>query len=162
MDNECGGDIMSNKVSNLWDFCETLHSNLMEDYNKVSSIYNNARKYTEYIAKLMKKLRVVNNDRPSEYYPEWFKIDHTWWETNKLEKTNNDLLKKVAQTYRHWRYEIANGFDKKSRRMKYTNAIAEGLNNQLKTILKNAYGYHNFERFRKRAMLIMTYKHKGI
>lgn len=80
----------------------------------------------------------------------------------KLEKTNNDLLKKVAQTYRHWRYEIANGFDKKSRRMKYTNAIAEGLNNQLKTILKNAYGYHNFERFRKRAMLIMTYKHKGI
>ena len=66
----------------------------------------------------------------------------------------------VATTYRKWRYEIANGFDKKSRYKKYTNAIAEGLNNQLKTIIKSAYGYHNFDRFRKRSMLIMTYSNK--
>ncbi|MDD4154906.1 MAG: hypothetical protein PHT30_05835, partial [Bacilli bacterium] len=36
------------------------------------------------------------------------------------------------------------------------------LNNQLKTIIKSAYGYHNFERFRKRVMLIMTYGKKPI
>ena len=36
------------------------------------------------------------------------------------------------------------------------------LNNQLKTIIKSAYGYHNFERFKKRAMLIMTYGKKPI
>lgn len=77
-----------------------------------------------------------------------------------LEKTNNELLKKVAQTYHKWRYEIANGFDKKSRQMKYTNSLAEEKNNELKTIIKNAYGYNNFARFRKRAMMIMTYKNK--
>ena len=58
------------------------------------------------------------------------------------------------------RYEIANGFDKKSRQMKYTNSLAEEKNNELKTIIKNAYGYNNFARFRKRAMMIMTYKNK--
>ncbi|MBR0230604.1 MAG: transposase, partial [Erysipelotrichaceae bacterium] len=42
--------------------------------------------------------------------------------------------------------------------VRYTNGIAESINNHLKTIIKTAYGYHNFERFRKRAMLIITYK----
>ena len=40
----------------------------------------------------------------------------------------------------------------------YTNGIAESINNHLKTIIKTAYGYHNFIRFRKRAMMILTYK----
>src|SRR5574344_2130409 len=75
-----------------------------------------------------------------------------------LRKTNNELLISVANTYHKWRYEIANGFNKRQTGIHYTNAIAEGLNNQLKTIIKSAYGYHNFERFRKRAMLIITYK----
>ena len=54
-------------------------------------------------------------------------------------------------------YEIANAFTREAKELHYTNAIAECLNNQLKTIIKSAYGYHNFERFRKRAMLIITY-----
>lgn len=80
----------------------------------------------------------------------------------RLQTTNSDILKTVAKTYHKWRNEIANGLAKNQRQMKYTNAIAEGLNNQLKTIIKSAYGYHNFERFRKRAMLIMTYGKKPI
>lgn len=83
------------------------------------------------------------------------------WISEKLLKTNNELLKSVGKTYHKWRYEIANGFNKKQTKIRYTNAIAEGLNNQLKTIIKSAYGYHNFNRFRKRAMLIMTYKNKS-
>lgn len=82
------------------------------------------------------------------------------WISEKLLKSNNELLKTVGRTYHKWRYEIANGFNKKQTEIRYTNAIAEGLNNQLKTIIKSAYGYHNFNRFRKRAMLIMTYKSK--
>ncbi len=106
---------MNNKVSHLWDFCETLHSNLMEDYNKVSSIYNNARKYTEYIAKLMKKLEVVNDNQLSKYYPEYFTIDHTWWETNKPKKTNKSVNLydwKLTMVVEHendvmdWTYEV--------------------------------------------------------
>ena len=80
----------------------------------------------------------------------------------RLQTANSDILKAVAKTYHKWRNEIANGLAKNQRQMKYTNAIAEGLNNQLKTIIKSAYGYHNFERFRKRAMLIMTYGKKPI
>ena len=81
---------------------------------------------------------------------------------NKLINTDNEDLKSVGRTYRKQRIEIANGFAKNQKQIHYTNAIAEGLNNQLKTILKSAYGYHNFERFRKRAMLMMTYSKKPI
>ncbi|MBQ7223142.1 MAG: transposase [Erysipelotrichaceae bacterium] len=52
---------------------------------------------------------------------------------------------------------LANGLARSQNHTKLTNAIAESLDNQLKTIIKSAYGYHNFERFRKRALLIITY-----
>ena len=77
--------------------------------------------------------------------------------SDKLINSPCEDLKAVGRTYHKWRYEIANGFAKGNKTFHYTNAIAEGLNSQLKTIIKSAYGYHNFERFRKRAMLIMTY-----
>ncbi|NCA95452.1 MAG: hypothetical protein EOM74_00565 [Methanomicrobia archaeon] len=80
----------------------------------------------------------------------------------KLLNSENENLKMVGRTYHKWRVEIANGFSKSQKQIRYTNAIAEGLNNQLKTILKSAYGYHNFDRFRKRALLIMTYNKKPI
>lgn len=77
--------------------------------------------------------------------------------SSKLKSSNSELLKKVGDTFNKWRYEIANAFTKDAKANKYTNAIAECINNQLKTIIKSAYGYHNFERFRKRAMMIITY-----
>ena len=77
--------------------------------------------------------------------------------SNKLINSDSELLKKVGDTFHKWRYEIANAFTKNAKQKKYSNAIAECINNQLKTIIKSAYGYHNFERFRKRAMLIITY-----
>ena len=77
--------------------------------------------------------------------------------SNKLRKSNSELLQKVGDTYYKWRVEIANAFTRQVKGIKYTNAIAECINNKLKTILKSAYGYHNFERFRKRALLICTY-----
>ena len=80
--------------------------------------------------------------------------------SEKLKNSNSEILKKVGQTFYKWRYEIANAFTKDAKKNKYTNAIAECINNQLKTIVKLAYGYHNFERFRKRAMLIITYSKK--
>jgi len=80
--------------------------------------------------------------------------------SNKLMYSFSDLLKKVGETYHRWRYEIANAYTIGTKEIRYTNAIAECLNNQLKTIIKSAYGYHNFERFRKRAMMIITYSKK--
>lgn len=82
-------------------------------------------------------------------------IDHI---SKRLILSDNDILESVGYTYRKWRIEIANGIARNQKGKHYTNGIAESLNNHLKTIIKSAYGYHNFERFRKRAMMIITYK----
>lgn len=71
---------------------------------------------------------------------------------------DNQLLIDVGNTYRKWSVEIANGLARSQYGKHYTNGIAESINNHLKTIIKVSYGYHNFERFRKRAMLISSYE----
>jgi len=76
--------------------------------------------------------------------------------SKRLIDSGNDILVSVGRTYHKWRFEIANGLARSQGHRRYTNSIAEGANNHLKTILKAAYGYHNFERFRKRALLISS------
>lgn len=76
--------------------------------------------------------------------------------SKRLIDSGNEILVTVGRTYHKWRFEIANGLARSQGHRRYTNAIAEGANNHLKTILKAAYGYHNFERFRKRALLISS------
>jgi transposase len=39
--------------------------------------------------------------------------------------------------------------------LRLTNTKMEATNNLVKTVIKEAYGYRNFERFRKRALLIL-------
>lgn len=70
--------------------------------------------------------------------------------------TCEDLVK-VGQTYYKWRVGIATALAKNQFNLNLSNGIAEGLNNQLKTILKSAYGYQNFSRFRIRVLLILKY-----
>ena len=75
---------------------------------------------------------------------------------NQLRMTGNDDLMRVANTYAKWRNEIANAITiKNQERKRYSNGPAEGLNNAIKTIVKDANGYQNFERFRKRVLLIL-------
>ena len=38
------------------------------------------------------------------------------------------------------------------------NGLAEGCNNKIKVLKRNAYGYRNFERFRKRILHMFNYK----
>lgn len=78
--------------------------------------------------------------------------------SERLILTGDKMLIDVGNTYKKWRIEIANGCAKSQTGGHYTNGIAESINNHLKTIIKTAYGYHNFIRFRKRAMMILTYK----
>lgn len=75
-----------------------------------------------------------------------------------LRHANSELLHAVGRSYHKWRVEIASAFSCTQNKIRYTNAIAESINNQIKPITKSAYGYLNFERFRKRVMLIITYK----
>jgi len=63
----------------------------------------------------------------------------------------------VGRSYHKWRFEIANAFSKTQNNIRFNNGVAETINNHIKSITKAAYGYRNFERFRKRTMLIITY-----
>ncbi|MCF0117336.1 MAG: ISL3 family transposase [Bacilli bacterium] len=89
-------------------------------------------------------------------------LDFIMFLSQKLKNAKSELLIKVGDTYHKWRYEIANAFTKEAKENRWSNSIAECINNQLKTIIKSAYGYHNFERFRKRAMMIITYSKNDI
>ena len=77
--------------------------------------------------------------------------------SKRLKGTNNDILQKVGQSYHKWRYEIANGFTKNPYHIHISNGIAECINNNIKTIIKLSYGYRNFERFRKRCLIMYLY-----
>ena len=75
----------------------------------------------------------------------------------KLKRCGDDGLMRVGITYHKWRVEIANAITCKNEQGKrYSNGPAEGLNNAIKTIVKDANGYKNFERFRKRVLLVLN------
>lgn len=61
-----------------------------------------------------------------------------------------------ARTMQNWSTGILNSFD-----CPYTNGFTEGVNNKIKVIKRNAYGYRNFERFRKRILHIFTSQNRN-
>ena len=77
--------------------------------------------------------------------------------SKRLIDTGNEYLEKVGRSYHNWRYEIASGFTKNEYKIHISNGIAECINNNIKTIIKLAYGYRIFERFRKRCMIMYYY-----
>lgn len=58
-----------------------------------------------------------------------------------------------SNTLINWQTGILNSFD-----VPYSNGFTEGCNNKIKMIKRNAYGYRNFERFRKRILHAFLYK----
>lgn len=80
---------------------------------------------------------------------------------DRLLLAKDPALISVGNSYHKWKVEIANGLVKNKNDMHYSNGIAEAINNKIKTIVKISYGYQNFERFRKRVMLIYTYKNRA-
>lgn len=115
--------------------CTIKNHNLLEGYNILQDLFHYYQRYN-----FKEALEFVDNI------------------TDRLLLSSSDELIEVGNTYKKWRVEIANGFARTQSGKHYTNGIAESINNHLKTIIKTAYGYHNFERFRKRAMMIITYK----
>ena len=77
--------------------------------------------------------------------------------SGRLKSSNYDVVRKVGKTYQKWKAEITNAFTKEARENRLTNASAEGMNNKIKTMTKIAHGYMNFDRFRKRILLIYKY-----
>lgn len=56
-------------------------------------------------------------------------------------------FKRFCWALKNWREEILNYFA-----VPYTNAFTEGMNNKIKTLKRQAYGFRNFERFRVRIL----------
>ena len=77
---------------------------------------------------------------------------------DRLRSSDNEILNTVGNSYHKWRVEIANGLYKKHSGINFSNGVAEATNNKIKTIIKVSYGYQNFEIFRKRVMMIITYE----
>ena len=75
---------------------------------------------------------------------------------------NSDLevlsrgLKRVYQTTVNYEEYVINALDHP-----YSNGKIEGLNNQIKTLKKVAYGFRNFDNFRTRIMLKKNIKTKS-
>lgn len=115
--------------------CLLKNKDLMEGYNILQDLYHYNR---------------------NESFTESLKfIDYI---SERLILTGNDRLESVGRSYKKWRIEIADGMAKNQTGKTYSNGVAESINNTLKTIIKCAYGYHNFDRFRRRAMIISRYK----
>ena len=80
---------------------------------------------------------------------------------NKLRGSEEELLERVADTYKKWKNEIATTFSQRYKEDKFfTNAVAEGNNSKFGTLIKIAYGFHDFERTRKRFLLIKTFTYR--
>ena len=90
----------------------------------------------------------------------------TWTDANKfmdriidkLRFSGDELLVKTADTYKKWKTGIINGLARNQTGRRFSNAIAENNNSHIQRIINVAYGYQNFDRFRARVMLILTYK----
>ena len=87
-------------------------------------------------------------------------VENVRFVAQKLENCGNALLSKVAATYRKWEAEIARGLAKNEFGWTFTNAKMEAGNDVAQTMIDAAYGYHNFERFRKRFLLMRWNKKK--
>jgi transposase len=65
----------------------------------------------------------------------------------KCESTGDKYLAKFLTTLKNWREQILNYFIER-----ITNGYVEGLNNGLRTMIRMAFGYRNFENFKLRAL----------
>lgn len=60
---------------------------------------------------------------------------------------------KCAKTYSNWFTPIVNSFY-----CAYTNGFTEGCNNKIKVLKRNAYGLHDFKRFRNRILFMFSHQ----
>lgn len=123
--------------SSIYDYfyyCVKLNDNLLTGYNALQELFSFQKNMT-----YTKSQECFN------------------WLINKLISSSSQLLIKAGETYKKWLIEIGNAYTFHEGYISISNGIAEGINNVIKTIIKDAYGFHNFERFRKRALLLLRH-----
>ena len=118
--------------------CLSLDADLRNAYDCLQDLYRYMR-VTQTFAEAVENIRFV---------------------AGKLENCRCDVLSKVAATYRKWECPIAMGLARNEFGWAFTNAKMEAGNDVAQTMIDAAYGYHNFERFRKRFLLMRRNKKK--
>ena len=78
----------------------------------------------------------------------------------KLNSTGDELLMRIATTYKRWKTGIVNGLARNQTGKRFSNAVAENNNSHIQRVIDVAYGYRNFKRFRARIMLLLAYKNQ--
>lgn len=73
-----------------------------------------------------------------------------WIEAAK--KLQNKAMDKFIATFESWKNDILNFF-----KGGYSNGIVEGINNKIKTLKRNAYGFRNFQNFRRKILVKFIY-----
>jgi transposase len=71
------------------------------------------------------------------------KLLEQWIE--EAQKINHKAMNKFINTFNSWKNDIINFF-----KYRCSNGIVEGINNKIKTLKRNAYGFRNFQNFRLR------------
>lgn len=67
-------------------------------------------------------------------------------------KLQNKAMDKFIATFDSWKNYILNFF-----KGRYSNGIVEGVNNKIKTLKRNAYGFRNFQNFRRKILVKFIY-----
>ena len=160
------GDPERNFMKLHWDYFEKYLNRELAD----KPYYCQKEKYEYTSYEMMRRCLVLNQTFWDAYmclqdFYEYWRCDnfdqailHIKKVSNQLIRTENENLMKVGRTFWRWRVEIANAITVKNMNGKrYSNGPAEGLNNAIKTIIKDANGYRNFERLRKRILLVLNY-----
>lgn len=90
-----------------------------------------------------------------ESFRDWYELPgphrareelHRWY--SKVERSNLSEFAEVVETFRRWEPEILNYFY-----WRLTNGYTEGLNNKIKVIKRQGYGYRNFANFQRRILV---------
>lgn len=64
------------------------------------------------------------------------------------QKINHTAFNRFINTFNSWKNDIVNYFE-----TRYSNGIVEGINNKIKTIKRNVYGFRNFQNLRAKMIV---------
>lgn len=87
-------------------------------------------------------------------------IEFIEYVTERLRQSDIVQLSVVADTFDKWKVGIANTISRSQNHIHYSNSVAETNNRHIDTLINISYGYRDFDRFRKRILLIRTYSKK--
>ena len=81
----------------------------------------------------------------------------------RLKEINDENVEQAISVFTNWKEEIINALVYRDENGKsYTNGKIEGINNLIKTIIKQSYGFHKHDRFEMRVLIVCNQKHHNL